>query len=66
MGEITNAYKVLIKNVEGRDHSEQVGIDSIRMYLREIVLDVLHWMHLALYEGQWRAFVNTAMNSWGS
>jgi hypothetical protein len=28
MGEIRNAYKVLVENLKGRDHSEDVGIDG--------------------------------------
>jgi hypothetical protein len=28
MGEMRNAYKILIKNLKGRDHSEDLDVDK--------------------------------------
>jgi hypothetical protein len=36
--------------------------DNIRMDLREIVWEVVDWMHLALDRDQWRVLMNTVMN----
>jgi len=37
MGEMRNAYKILVWTPEGRDHSEKLGTDGdIRTDLREI------------------------------
>jgi hypothetical protein len=30
MGEMRNAYKVLVKNLKGRDHTEDLGVDGRR------------------------------------
>jgi hypothetical protein len=36
--------------------------DNIRMDLREIRLEGMDWMHLALDRDRWRALMNTALN----
>jgi len=46
MGMIGKAYKVLLRKPEGRDHSENLGVDGniiFRMDLREAG----GWIHLA-------------------
>jgi hypothetical protein len=53
------------ENVNGRDNSEDVGVDkmiNIRMDLREIWREGVYWMHLAQDRDQLRAVVNTVMN----
>jgi hypothetical protein len=37
-------------------------VDNIKMYLREIGLNVMDWIVLAQNRDQWRALVNTVMN----
>jgi len=36
--------------------------EDIRMYLREVGLEGVDWIHLAQDRDQWQAFVNTVMN----
>jgi hypothetical protein len=36
--------------------------DNVKLYLREIGIDVANWIQLAQNRVQWRAFVNTVMN----
>jgi hypothetical protein len=38
--------------------------DNMKMDLREIGIDGVNWIGLAQDRVQWRAFVNTVMNSW--
>jgi hypothetical protein len=65
MEEMGNVYRSLIRKHEGR---RQLGRPrrkwdgDIRMDLREIVLELVGWIHLAQGSGQWWAAVNTAMN----
>jgi hypothetical protein len=65
-GEKRNAYRILVESQKERDHWEDRGVgvwvDNIRMYLREIEWDGLHWIHLARDEDKWRALVKTVMN----
>jgi hypothetical protein len=62
--EMRNTYKVWVKNLKLRDHSEDVRIyckweDNIRMGLTEIVWKGVGWINLAEDKGQWWAVVNT-------
>jgi hypothetical protein len=65
MGEIRNAYKILVGKPEGK---RQLGrprlrwVDNIKMHLREIRLEGVDWIHLALVRDRWRALTKTAMN----
>jgi hypothetical protein len=50
---------------KGRDHWEDLGVGgtvTLRLYLREIGIDVVNWIQLAQDGVQWRACVNTVMN----
>jgi hypothetical protein len=65
MGEMRNAYKILVGNPEGKRpfaRSRHGWEDNIRMYVREIGWEGLNWMHLAQGMDQWQALVNTVMN----
>jgi hypothetical protein len=42
MGEMRNAYKILVRKSEGKSWE-----NNFRMYLREIGWEVVDWMHLA-------------------
>jgi hypothetical protein len=62
-----NAYKVLIGKREGERPLQISGLDDdVKTDRKEIVLEILNWIHLAQDRDQWRAFVNTAMNRRGS
>jgi hypothetical protein len=65
MGEGRGVYRVLVGRPEcnrplGRPRCRWE--DNIKLYLREIGIDVENWIRLAQNRGQWRAFVNTVMN----
>jgi hypothetical protein len=64
MGEMRNAYGVLVGKPEGKrplGRPRRRGEDNIRMYLRETGWKGVEWMHMAQDRDQWRAFVNTVM-----
>jgi hypothetical protein len=61
-----NAYRILVGEPEGkRPHKRLLrrGVDNIKMDLREIDWGDMEWIGLAQDRDQWRAFVNTVMNS---
>jgi len=65
MGEMRNVYNVLLGNPEGKRPLGRPGRrweDCIRMYIREIVWEVVDWIHLAQNRDQWRVLVNTVKN----
>jgi hypothetical protein len=65
MGEMRNAYSIVIGKPEGKDHSgkrRRKLEDNIRMDLREIEWEGMDLMHMAQDVDQWRALVNTVMN----
>jgi hypothetical protein len=65
MGEMINSYKYWSDKLKRRDDSEVLCIGGriiIRMDLREIIWELVDWMHLPQYMDQWRALVNTVMN----
>jgi hypothetical protein len=45
MGEMRNAYTVLVRKPEGKNHPE--WWKDIKMGLREIEWEVVDWIHLA-------------------
>jgi hypothetical protein len=62
MGEIRNAYKVLIRRPEGKRALERPPYRwevNIRMDLREIGWENVDWIHLVQDRNQWQALVNT-------
>jgi hypothetical protein len=63
MGAGRNAYRILVEKPEG-DHwgDQDVGVDNIKMDLREIGWDGMDWIDLAQGRDQWRALVNTVMD----
>jgi hypothetical protein len=65
MGAKRNAYGVLVGKPEGKrplGRPRHRLEDNIRMDLREIGLDGMDWIDLALDRDQWRALVNTVRN----
>jgi hypothetical protein len=62
-----NAYSILLGKPEGRrplGKPRRRWVDNIKIDLRDIGWDGVDWVDLAQDRGQWRAFVNTAMNLW--
>jgi hypothetical protein len=62
MGDMKNAYKILVGQPEGKRSCRRPRRrweDNIRMDLREIGWEGVDWMHLAQDRVQWRAVVNT-------
>jgi hypothetical protein len=47
---------------KARCHWEDLGVDNIKMDLKEIEIDEAYWIRLAQDTIHWRAFVNTVMN----
>jgi hypothetical protein len=65
MGERRNAYRILVRNPEGRrplGRPRHRWMDNIKMDLRETGWDGMDWIHLAQDRDQWRALVNMVMN----
>jgi len=64
-GKITNAYEVLVGKPEWKrplERLRQIWEDNIRMDLKEVGWEVVHWMHLDPNRDQWWVLVNTVMN----
>jgi hypothetical protein len=65
MGEMRNAYRMLVKKPEGKrplGRPRRRWVNNIKIYLREIEWDAVDWINLAQERDQWRALVNTVMN----
>jgi hypothetical protein len=65
MGEKRNAYRILVGKPEGKiplGRPRRRWVDNIKMELREIGWDGMHWIGLAQDRDQWRALANTVMN----
>jgi hypothetical protein len=56
MGEIRNAYKILVERPRRRWE------DNIKMDVREVGWEGVDWMHLDQDRDQWCALVKTVMN----
>jgi hypothetical protein len=64
MGDMTNAYKVLVGNPEGRRFlrgSRCRWENNIKVDPGEILFEFVEWIHLAQYKDSWRAFVTTVI-----
>jgi hypothetical protein len=54
-----NSYEILVGKPEGKNHSEDLGVDG-RIILECILgWGVVKWIHLVQDTDQWRAPVNT-------
>jgi hypothetical protein len=65
MGEKRNRYRILVGKPEGKrplGRPRRRWVNNIKMDLREIGWDDMHWIDLAQDRDQWRALVNTVMN----
>jgi hypothetical protein len=64
MGEMRNAYNILVGKPEGKNHLEDlsVGENIIRKDLREIGWEGVDWIHLVQDRDQWWALGNMVKN----
>jgi hypothetical protein len=63
MGAMRSAYKILVGKLEGTSrHRRRICENNIRMYLRVIGWEVVHWIYVAQDKDRWRALVNALMN----
>jgi hypothetical protein len=65
MGDIGNAYRILVRKPEGKrplGRYRRRWECNIRIDLRDIGWEGVDWIHLAQERGQWRALANTVMN----
>jgi hypothetical protein len=65
MGEIRNAYKILVGNLKGRDHSEDLGVEAtiiLEWMLMGIGWKVMVWIYVVQDKNQWRSLVHTVIN----
>jgi hypothetical protein len=57
MEEMRNAYKILIGKCKAKrplGRPRHKWVDNVRMDLKEIVWEVVNWIHLADNKNQWR------------
>jgi hypothetical protein len=65
MGEMRNAYKILVGKPEGKRPLGRIRHrwkDNIKMNLREIGFGGVDWIHMAQKRDRWRAPLSTVMN----
>jgi hypothetical protein len=65
MGEMRNAYKILLGKPEGQrplGKPRRRWEDNIKMDRREIGFGCADWVHLTRDRDRWRALVSTVMN----
>jgi hypothetical protein len=62
MGEMRNAYRILVGYPEGNRPLGRARHRNIKIYLREIGWDGGDWIDLAQDRDQWRALVKVVMN----
>jgi hypothetical protein len=66
MGELRNAYKILVGKPEGKrplGRNKRRWEDNIKMDLRKLDLKGVDWIHLAQGRDRWRALLNTNSSS---
>jgi hypothetical protein len=61
MGEMRNAYKILVGKPEGRRHSEDLNVDGIIINV-EIGFEGADWIYLAQDRDRWQVLVTMVMN----
>jgi hypothetical protein len=64
MGEKMNTYRILVGKSEGKRPLRRPRlrwVDNIKIDLREIGWECMHWIALAQNRDQWRALVKTVM-----
>jgi hypothetical protein len=64
-GEKKNAYRIVVAKPERKrslGRPRRRWVDSIKMDLREIGCDGVHWIDLAQDRDNWRALVSTVMS----
>jgi hypothetical protein len=65
MGEMRNAYRILVGKPEGKrplGRPRHSWVDNIKIDLRDIGCDGMNWIDLAQNGDKLRALVNTVMN----
>jgi len=65
MGDMRNAYKILVGKPKGKILAEDLGVDGkiiLEWILEKSGGENVDWIHVAQYRDQWRAVVNTIMN----
>jgi hypothetical protein len=68
-GDKRNAYRILVGKPEGKrpmGRPRRRWMDNIKMDLKEIGWDGIHWIDLAQDRDRWRALVNAVMNNAGN
>jgi hypothetical protein len=64
IGEKNNAYRILVGEPGGKGPlgiPRRKWVDKIKIHLREIGWDGVHWIDMAQDRDHWRAFVNTVL-----
>jgi hypothetical protein len=64
-----NSYRIFVGKLEGKRplrRQRHRSMGNIKINLREIGWDGIHWIDLAQDRDQWRALVNTVMKPSGS
>jgi hypothetical protein len=67
MGEMRNAYKILVGKVKEKRpfrKPKHKWEHNIKMDHSELGMEGVYWIHLAQDRDQWQALVSTAMNLW--
>jgi hypothetical protein len=65
MGEMRNAFNILVRKPEGKGPLRRPRCRwkyNIKMYLREVGYNSVHWIHLAQNRDKYQTLVNTVMN----
>jgi len=65
MGEVRNAYKVLVGKPEGKrplGRSKHKWENNIGMDIWELGYEIMNWINVIQYRDQWQALVDTALN----